>query len=97
MKKYIKRQPGSLVEKIESIKFGSTNLARDILSPIDNLNRALKNLQEDNKLAETIKNLVDGLKMVQKEFINILERHGIKKIEAINKNLTIIFTKLCLK
>jgi molecular chaperone GrpE len=34
-------------EKVETIKFGSINLARDILSPGDNLERALDALPED--------------------------------------------------
>ena len=51
-------------EKVETIKFGSINLARDILSPGDNLERALDALPEDENHPETIKNLIDGLKMV---------------------------------
>ena len=72
-------------EKSESIKFGSTNLARDILSINDNLIRALNNIPNDKNIAEPVKNLVDGIKMIQKEFTNILEKHGIKKITALNK------------
>tara|TARA_B100000676_G_C17691497_1_gene636593 strand:+ start:25 stop:720 length:696 start_codon:yes stop_codon:yes gene_type:complete len=72
-------------EKVETIKFGSINLARDILSLADNLERALGALPEKEKYAENIKNLIDGLKMVLKEFKNVLERHGVKKIEAIDK------------
>tara|TARA_B100000575_G_scaffold179393_1_gene143914 strand:- start:299 stop:991 length:693 start_codon:yes stop_codon:yes gene_type:complete len=72
-------------EKIETIKFGSINLARDILSPADNLERALSALPEKEEYSQNIKNLVEGLKMVLKEFKNILERHGVKKIEAIEK------------
>ncbi len=72
-------------EKVETIKFGSINLARDILSPADNLERALDALPEKEEYSQNIRNLVDGLKMVLKEFKNILERHGVKKIEAINK------------
>ena len=71
-------------EKIETIKFGSINLARDILSPADNLERALSALPEKEEYSQNIKNLVEGLKMVLKEFKNILERHGVKKIEAID-------------
>ncbi len=71
-------------DKIDSIKYGSINLARDILSPSDNLSRAMKAIPADEKFTETINNLIDGLKMVQKEFMTILERHGVKKIEAIN-------------
>ena len=72
-------------EKIESIKFGSANLARDILSPNDNLIRALENIPNDKNLTKPISNLIDGIKMVQKEFTTILEKHDVKKIEALNK------------
>ena len=72
-------------EKSESIKFGSMNLARDILSINDNLIRALDNIPNDKNIAVPINNLVDGIKMIQKEFTNILERHGIKKIKTLNK------------
>jgi len=72
-------------EKSESIKFGSSKLARDILSPNDNLIRALKNIPEDKKISEPINNFINGLKMVQKEFTTILEKHGISQIKALNK------------
>ena len=72
-------------EKIETIKFGSINLARDILSPGDNLERALDALPEDENHSESIKNLIDGLKMVLKEYKSTLEKHGVKKIETLNQ------------
>jgi len=72
-------------EKVETIKFGSINLARDILLPGDNLERALDALPEDENHSESIKNLIDGLKMVLKEYKSTLEKHGVKKIETLNK------------
>ena len=72
-------------EKVETIKFGSINLARDILSPGDNLERALGALPEDESHSESIKNLIDGLKMVLKEYKSTLEKHGVKKIETLNQ------------
>ena len=72
-------------EKVETIKFGSINLARDILSPGDNLERALDALPEDEDHPQSIKNLIDGLKMVLKEFKSNLEKHGVKKIETLNQ------------
>ena len=72
-------------EKVETIKFGSINLARDILSPGDNLERALDALPEDENHSESIKNLIDGLKMVLKEYKSTLEKHGVKKIETLNE------------
>ena len=72
-------------EKIDSIKYGSSNFARDILSPDDNLTRALDAIPSEEKNTKTITNLIDGLKMVQKEFATILEKHGVKKIDSINE------------
>ena len=72
-------------EKIDLIKFSSINLIREILSPGDNLERALAAIPKDEKLPQPIKNLVEGLKMVQKEFSTILEKNGVKKIDSINK------------
>ena len=72
-------------EKVETIKFGSINLARDILSPGDNLERALDALPDDENHSESITNLIDGLKMVLKEYKSILEKHGVKKIETLNQ------------
>ena len=72
-------------EKVETIKFGSINLARDILSPGDNLERALDALPEDENYSQSITNLIDGLKMVLKEYKSSLEKHGVKKIETLNQ------------
>ena len=71
-------------ENIESIKYGSINLAREMLSTGDNLARALENLPDEKDRPEPIENLIDGLKMVQKEFFTILEKNGVKKIESLN-------------
>tara|TARA_B100000029_G_scaffold516458_1_gene629980 strand:+ start:639 stop:1313 length:675 start_codon:yes stop_codon:yes gene_type:complete len=72
-------------EKIDSSKYGSSNLARDILSPGDNLKRALESYPEDQQESPALKNLVDGIKMVLKEFETTLEKHGINKINAVNE------------
>ena len=72
-------------EKIELIKFSSINLIREILSPGDNLERALAAIPKDEKLPQSVKNLVEGLKMVQKEFSTILEKNGVRKIDSLNK------------
>ena len=72
-------------EKIELIKFSNINLVREILSPGDNLERALAAIPKDEKLPQSVKNLVEGLKMVQKEFSTILEKNGVRKIDSLNK------------
>jgi len=72
-------------DKMDSIKYGNHNLAKDILTMGDNLSRALDAISSDEKTSESFNNLIDGLKIVQKEFVTILEKHGVKKIESINK------------
>ncbi len=72
-------------EKIDSIKYGSVNFARDILSPGDNLERALSAINQEEDHPQSIKNLIEGLKMVQKEFSSALEKNGISKINSMNK------------
>ena len=72
-------------EKIDSIKYGSVNFARDILSPIDNLERALSAINKEDDHPQSIKNLIEGLLMVKKEILNALEKNGITKIDSVNK------------
>ena len=72
-------------EKIDSIKYGSVNFARDILSPGDNLDRALSAINQEEDHPQSIKNLIEGLKMVQKEFSSALEKNGISKINSMNE------------
>ena len=72
-------------EKIDSIKYGSVNFARDILSPGDNLERALSAINKEEDHPQSIKNLIDGLMMVKKELSSALEKNGITKIDTLNK------------
>ena len=72
-------------EKIDSIKYGSVNFARDILSPGDNLERALSAINEEEDHPKYIKNLIEGLLMVKKELSTVLEKNGITKIDTLNK------------
>ena len=84
-------------DKIDSIKYGSANLARDMLSPGDNLSRALDSISSDLNNPKSLKNLIEGLKLVEKEFMTILEKHGVKKIEALQKKFDHNFHQAILK
>jgi len=72
-------------EKVDSIKYGSVNFARDILSPGDNLERALSSINKEDDYPQSIKNLIEGLLMVKKELSTVLEKNGITKIDTLNK------------
>jgi len=48
------------------------------------LARALENLPKEKDRTQLINNFIKGLRMVQRELISILEKHGVKKIEAMH-------------
>jgi molecular chaperone GrpE len=68
-------------EKADLLKFGNENLLRALLPVLDNLNRAI----EHGKNAKENSPLLDGVEMVQKEFLTILERFGVKPIQAVGE------------
>ena len=69
-------------EKADASKYGISNLARDLLSVPDNLARAIDSVSEEAQRAggETLQTLMEGVKLTQKELLQVLERHGIQPI-----------------
>ena len=73
-------------EVIDAKKYGSSNLVKDLLNVSDNLHRALEAVGEDVKeLDETVKNLVVGVQMVEKEMLDVFEKHGVTKLQPIGE------------
>ncbi|MCP5381151.1 MAG: nucleotide exchange factor GrpE [Kordiimonadaceae bacterium] len=68
-------------EKADAANYAVTNFARDMLAIGDNLHRALESIPENAELPENIKNLIEGVRMTDRELHNIFERHGIHKID----------------
>ncbi|MEZ5759415.1 MAG: nucleotide exchange factor GrpE [Emcibacteraceae bacterium] len=68
-------------EKADAANYAVTNFARDMLAIGDNLHRALDSIPENAELPEKIKNLIEGVRMTDRELHNIFERHGIHKID----------------
>lgn len=68
-------------ELAQSRKYGHSGFARDLLSAVDNLKRAVDVLPEDrSSLDETMSNLVVGVEMIHQDITSVLERHGITVI-----------------
>ena len=72
--------------RIETNKYGVQPLAREILNVVDNFNRAL-NLKDDNNE----KGLEEGLNLIQKEILSILEKFNVKKIKALGEDFNANF------
>ena len=67
-------------------KFAITDFARDLLSASDNLRRAVESAPEDrDDLDITLKNLVIGVEMTEKELLGVFEKHGIRKIDPMGE------------
>ncbi len=71
-------------EKNEVAQFAFQRFARDLLSVVDNFNRAIDSLKPEARaaLAPNVAAVIEGIEATERELLNIFERYGIKKIEA---------------
>jgi molecular chaperone GrpE len=70
-------------EKEDAQKYAITKFARDLLGVGDNLQRAIAAVPADAPEADpALKTLIDGVSLTQREFSNVLERNGVKRMEA---------------
>ena len=72
--------------RIETNKYGVQPLAREILNVVDNFNRALNLKDENNE-----KGLEEGLTLIQKEILSILEKFNVNKINALGEDFNANF------
>ena len=62
-------------------KYSHITFVRDLVSSVDNLQRALESVPDDkSQLPEPVKNLIIGLDIVEKEIITTFEKHNLKQI-----------------
>ena len=63
--------------------YAVTNFARDILAVADNMERAMKALDDEirDKADAGVKALLDGVELTERELIKVMEKHGIKRLE----------------
>ena len=72
-------------EIADAKKYSHIYFVRDLVSSVDNLQRALKAVPEDkSQLSDPVKNLIIGLEIVEKEIINTFEKHYLKEISPLN-------------
>jgi molecular chaperone GrpE len=74
-------------EKAEATLYAATNFAQDLLSVADNFSRALAAITPEQRAAadEVTSNLLAGIEVTERELLNVFERHGIKRIDAIGQ------------
>ena len=72
-------------DQSDALKYGISNFAKEVISIRDNIERANASIVDDIKTDEKIKPVIEGLDLIQKSIISVLERFGIKKIESIDQ------------
>src|SRR3954462_1765021 len=68
-------------EREDTLKYAISNFARDLLSPVDNLRRALDSLPEAEAGDSRVKSLLEGVAATEKELLGAFERNGLKRID----------------
>ena len=74
-------------ENQEAFEFGGFNLARESLSLLDNIDRAIISFKNDEKLKNNkdLNKIIDGIEIVKQDLVSIFKKNGITPIECINK------------
>jgi molecular chaperone GrpE len=73
----------ALRERQEAARYGSQNLVKDLLSVVDNLDRAIGHARQSE--GGDLKSLLQGVELVQREFTAVLAKHHVIEIEAQGK------------
>jgi molecular chaperone GrpE len=76
-------------EKEKIIELANENLIKELLVIVEDFERALKSMENDKHK--------EGLAILHKKFLKVLENYGLKKIEAVGKKFDPYFHEALLK
>ena len=70
-------------EIVDARTYGISAFARDILGVADNMHRAMQALDDELRAQadDAVKALLDGVELTERELMNVLEKHGVKRLE----------------
>ena len=74
-------------ERQEAFEFGGFNFARESLSLLDNIDRAISSFKNDATLKNNkdLDKIIDGIEIIKKDLISIFKKNNIESIECLNK------------
>jgi molecular chaperone GrpE len=73
----------ALRERQEAVQYGSQNLFKDLVSVVDNLERAIAHARESG--GGDLASFLQGVELVQRELLAIFEKNHVTEIEAQGK------------
>ena len=68
-------------EKEDLIKYGTGKFAYELLSVVDNFERAV----EQAKSAEEIQSIAEGIEMILKQFLDVLEKFHVTSFDSVGE------------
>jgi len=70
-------------EKYQAIEYASEKFAKDLIPVLDSLGMAIEaSSNADDNADEHFEKLSEGVELTQKQFLTMLEKHGVTKIET---------------
>jgi molecular chaperone GrpE len=73
----------ALRERQEAAQYGSQNLFKELVSVVDNLERAIAHARESG--GGDLASFLQGVELVQRELLSIFEKNHVTEIEALGK------------
>ena len=73
-------------EREEAFEFGGFNFAKESLSLLDNIDRAVDSFKNDVNLKNNkdLNKIIDGIEIIKKDLVSIFKKNGIEPIECNN-------------
>jgi molecular chaperone GrpE len=68
-------------EKVETLKYGNEALIKEFIPVVDNLEMALSHATN----TDDYKSVLEGVKLTLNEFLKVLEKSGVTRIDAVGK------------
>jgi molecular chaperone GrpE len=73
-------------EKADTARYAISNFARDVLTVGDNLKRTIEHVPAEAAAQDpALKTFLDGVEITERELLNVLERHGVTRIEPLGQ------------
>ena len=71
----------------EAFEFGGFNFARESLSLLDNIDRAITSFKNDDTLKNNkdLNKIIEGIEIIKKDLVSTFKKNSIKAIECLNK------------
>ena len=70
-------------ERAETAKYAVTKFAQDVVGVVDNFERAASTVPVEAAESDPVlKSFLGGVLLAEREFLAVLERHGVKRVEA---------------